>query len=198
MKDQRSGFTLLELLVALAIFSVLSVLAYNGIESMISSKQHVEKEADRLAALQIAVTRLSRDLEQAVNRPVRNESGEEEPAFVSRFSREEELELTRTGWANPAGRRRSSLQRVAYGLNEGKLLRYSRPVLDQSSGQEPYSQTLLEQVDSLEARFLDHSGNWHDQWPPATPRSRDLPRAVEITLELKDWGEIRRLLVLTD
>lgn len=198
MKDQRYGFTLLELLVALAIFSVLSLLAYNGINSMITSKQHVEKEADRLAALQIAVTRLNLDLEQAVNRPVRNEFGEESPAFVSRSSREKDLELTRTGWRNPAGRQRSSLQRVAYRLTEGKLLRYSWPVLDRSSGQEPYSQTLLEQVDSLETRFLDHSGNWHDRWPPATPRSRDLPRAVEITLELEDWGEIRRLMVLTD
>ncbi|MFO7760678.1 MAG: type II secretion system minor pseudopilin GspJ [Desulfobia sp.] len=200
MKDQGSGFTLLEVLVALAIFAVLSLLAYNGIKSMITSKQHITKEADQLAALQLAITRLSRDLEFAVDRPVCNEFGEERPAFVSRSHLEEELELTRSGWRNPADHQRSSLQRVAYRLMEGKLLRDSRPVSDQAYGQqqEPFSQELLDQVNNLEARFLDHSENWHNRWPPANSHSRTLPRAVKITLELEDWGEVNRLLVLTD
>lgn len=194
----RQGFTLLEMLVALAIFAVLSVLAYDGLKNMIYSRDQVEKESERLSSLQITVTRLSRDLVQAVNRPIRNEYGNERPAFLFRSFSGEGLEFTRTGWRNPAAHPRSHLQRVAYRLKEDKLLRDSWPVLDRGPGQSPFTRTLLDRVNSFQPRFLDQLGNWQEQWPPSGSSSGALPRAVEITLNLEDWGRIRRLVVLSD
>lgn len=180
----------------MAIFAMLSVLAYSGLKAMVASRAQVEQEAERLGALQMAVNRLGRDLAQAAARPVRDQFGRERPAFLWEPGGEEGLEFTRGGWRNPAARPRSHLQRVAYRFAGGELFRDSQPVLDQAPGQEPYTESLLDKVDGFQARFLDSQGQWRDRWPPAESDPAALPRAAEITLELEDWGRIQRLVPL--
>ncbi len=192
------GFSLLEMLVALTIFAVLSVLAYDGLKNMIASREAVSIESERLSALQLTVTRLCRELEQSVNRPVRDEFGNELPAFLSRHSNENILEFTRAGWRNPAAQARGHLQRVAYHLHKNRLVRNSWPILDRPPGQQPYTQFLLDRVSNFQSRFLDQLGTWREQWPPTGPGGNSLPRAVEITFDLEDWGRIRRLVVIGD
>lgn len=178
---------------ALSIFAVLSVLAYSGLKAMVASRQQVEQEAERLASLQMAITRLTRDVAQAVPRPIRGESGHELPALASDAGGN--LEFTRGGWRNPARRPRSNFQRVAYRLTGGELLRQSWPFLDRAPGQEPFSELLLGRVSSFQVRFLNSTGSWLEQWPPEG-EPVVLPRAAEISLELEDLGRIRRLVVL--
>ena len=62
----KRGFTLLELLVALSIFSILSVMAYGGLQSVITTKQSTEKAAERISEIQLVMMRISNDLRQAV------------------------------------------------------------------------------------------------------------------------------------
>ena len=69
------GFTLLELLVALSIFSVISVMAYGGLQTVISTKQATEKSAERISQIQLVMMRISNDLRQAVTRKIRDEYG---------------------------------------------------------------------------------------------------------------------------
>jgi len=106
-------------------------------------------------------------------------------------------DLTRSGWSNPAGVPRSTLQRVAYELDDQKLRRDYWLMLDRTLDAEPVSAVLLEQVREVKLRFLDGNQTWHEQWPPlgysAPDAPRVLPIAVEITLELEDWGRIVRL-----
>jgi general secretion pathway protein J len=197
VRSPAAGFTLLELVVAMALFAVVSVMTYSSLRAMLDSRQRVEQETARLAAVQITITRMARDLGQATDRGIRDEFGNRQPALIFHSFRGDGLEFTRGGWRNPTGRKRSSLQRVAYRLDNGELLRSSWPVLDRDVAAKPYSQPLLDKVTRFQVRFLDGTANWHDEWPPpAAPEPDRLPMAVEVWLELEDWGRLRRLVPL--
>ena len=144
---------------------------------------------------------LGRDIEQAINRPIRDEYGTTVGAMVAVETGRFQLELTRTGWRNPAGRARSNLQRVAYGLrDDGTLVRAYWNVLDRAQDSEPLESVMLDGVEKLELRFLDADRQWQSSWPsnPLTgqlsnPASGVPPRAIEVTVETKAEGRITRL-----
>ena len=71
-----AGFTLLELLVAVAVFAVVGVMAYGGLQAVMSQQQRTNEHAQRLADLQLAYRVMQRDLEQLIDRPIRNEYGD--------------------------------------------------------------------------------------------------------------------------
>lgn len=194
------GFTLLELLVALAVFAILAVMAYGGLHSVMVTEAAIEDQSKRLAQVQMAFFRLEQDLTQIVARPIRDEFGLEQPALLSGGLQDELLILTRSGWDNPLGQTRSSLQRLAYRLKDGRLWRLQWDTLDRAGLAEPRETVLVDQVQDAEFRFLGEDDQWQSHWPPVqqdgTQDSESLPRAVEVRLSLKDWGEIVRLLLL--
>lgn len=194
----RNGFTLIEVLVALAVFGVLSVMAYMGLGQTLSNADMLGERMQRLEAIQRAIRYLDSDLMQAAPRPVRDLLGDGyEPALRSSFASEYALEVTHGGWTNPAGLPRGTLQRSAYRIEDGELIRYHWRVLDRTINNVPISAVLLDDVDSIVFRYLQPDGEPSDQWPPIGtqgPASLRLrPRAVEIVLTLADEGEIRRL-----
>jgi general secretion pathway protein J len=185
------GFTLLELTVAVAVFAVLSLMAYGGLRTVLDAQQQAAKVGERLAALQMTVRLVEADLAQLVPRGVRDAFGDPEPALATRGAG---LLLTRGGWRNPLGRPRSALLRVEYRLEDTRLLRAAWPVLDRVQASTPHREVLLEDVEALGLRFLGADGQWLEGWPPpAAAGAGALPRAVELTLRLGDWGIIRRL-----
>jgi general secretion pathway protein J len=107
-------------------------------------------------------------------------------------------ELTRGGWSNTAGQQRGTLQRVSYALVDGVLKRSYQTALDTVQGNKPVVQDLLSGVKTIQFRYLDDNQAWQNIWPPAGLQSPDSlvsrPVAVEITLEFKDWGHVRRLI----
>ena len=192
-KHAAAGFTLLELLVALAIFSLLAVMSYNGLKTVLNQQAVTEEQADALARLQKLYLVMQRDIEQAVPRPVRDEYGDELPALAGA----EALQLTRGGWSNPAGRLRSSLQRVGYAYEDEQLVRYSWNVLDRAQDSEPLRQALADEIEEMTIRYLGANNEWEEQWPnplaagnPQQTGAQDLPRAVEITLEHERFGPL--------
>ena len=194
----KGGFTLLELLVALSIFSVLSVMAYGGLQTVISTKQSAEKEAERISEIQLAMMRISNDLRQTIKREIRDEYGDFLPAMQSTQNGDETMSWTRAGYRNPAGLRRSNIQRVAYKLDKQKLLRITWPVLDRAQDTEAVETEVLTKIESIEWRFLNNQLEWLSDWPEigAPPGGAPLPKAVEFTFELQGWGKIRRLILL--
>lgn len=204
MTPASRGFTLLELLVALAVFAIMAVAAYSGLRAVSYTRAAVEEQSRRLAAVQLAVYRLEQDLAQAVERGIRDEYGEPQPALLGGTLTADRLTLTRAGWDNPLAQPRASLQRVAYRLRDGRLWRLHWPILDRGGLSAPRETLLLEKVQAFKIRFLDQK-DWRDDWPPPSPLTEGpppnpdrLPRAVEVSLTLEDWGEITRLLLLPD
>ena len=106
-------------------------------------------------------------------------------------------ELTRGGWSNTAGQQRGTLQRVSYALVGNELKRSYQTALDTVQANKPVVQDLLSGVKTIQLRYLDENLAYQNQWPPPTlqlPESLvKRPVAVEITIEFKDWGVIRRL-----
>jgi general secretion pathway protein J len=126
------------------------------------------------------------------------------PGFNSSFSASSQTnslplaDLTRGGWSNTAGQQRSTLQRVSYALVGDVLKRSYTTELDTVQGTTPVVQDLFSGVKTIQFRYLDGNQAWQNQWPPASlvqPESWwTRPVAVEVTVEFKDWGRVRRLI----
>jgi general secretion pathway protein J len=195
--SRQRGFTLIELLVATSVFAVLGMLAYSGLNAVLLTRAHVTEEADRLKALQLSMSFMLRDIEQTVNRPVRDRYGDEHEAL--KLGAQPLISLTHAGWRNPAGLTRSQLQRVVYDIEDGELFRGVWTQLDGIDADNFLQTRLLDEVVEMEIRVLDESEQWHTDWPPtdsSTEEESTLPLAVEIKLTIEPWGTIRRLIAL--
>jgi general secretion pathway protein J len=195
---RQKAFTLIEVLVAMAIFAILSALAYGTLNQTLLSAELLSDRMDRLQALQRTMRMLTDDLHQLAPRPVRDELGDNfGPALSTGFQSGFAIEMTRSGWNNPMVLPRSTMQRAAYRLEEDELVRYHWTVLDRTLSNEPVVVVLLDGVESLQFRFFQGDGEYIEQWPPLSqdgPANMRLrPRAVEIILRLEGEGEITRL-----
>lgn len=197
MAQVRNGFTLIEVLVAMAIFAVLSALAYMTLGQTLSNSDMLTERMDRLQAIQRTMGYLSTDLMQATPRSIRADLGQQLPALRSSFGDEFAVQLTHNGWPNSSGVPRSTQQRTAYRIEDEELIRYHWNVLDRTVNNVPVATVLLDDIESLTFRFLQQNGEWVDQWPPisvqAASNSTMLPRAVSIILALPDEGELTRI-----
>lgn len=198
--ERPLGFTLLELLVAIAILSLVAVGSYRMLFDTIATRDQAMLRERGLRDLQRAQMLLQRDLLQVVQRPIRDEFGDLQPAFL--IPRENSLEFTRLGWRNPLQQARSDLVRVRYQVSNGRLLREHWPVLDRVRDSTPVQTVLLEKVSDFHVRARS-GGNWAPAWPllgdgQRRPDAQPLPEAVELTFTLAPWGEIRRVIILPE
>ena len=195
MTSRQHGFTLLEVIVVLVIFGVLSLMAYGGLASVLRTRDKVEQSMERTADLQRAYLRLRRDFEQVRLRPARDSFGEAQAALL--VTSDGDVELTRGGWRNPMGQKRSTMERVAYRFDDNKLIRRSWLVLDRAPQSEPVETVVADKVEQVEWRFLNASREWQSTWPAeqtgmAQPDAVP-PVAVELVLHTEDWSELRFL-----
>lgn len=191
------GFTLVEVLVALAIFGIMTTLAYQALGQSLSNADLLTERMDRIRGIQRSMSMLGRDLVQASPRPIRDPIGDGYiPSIRTSLNTEFAIEVTRGGWPNPVGLPRGTLQRVAWRIEEGELLRYHWTVLDPTLSNEPVITQMMEDVDQILFRYREHGGDWAEQWPPigveGSVAERIRPQVVEVILTLEDEGEIRR------
>lgn len=190
-----SGFTLLEILVALFIFSIVAVIMTHALHVIFESESVTEKHSAQLAQLQLATLFLEHDLGQALDRPVINAQGNGEEALIGKS---DTVSFTHGGLGNPGAElTRSTLQRTSYFLEKEHLTRASWEVLDQVNGSEPARRQLLDKVTKLSFDYLDDQGHYNDRWPPANkPKTNALPNAIKVTLYIAKWGELSQVYVL--
>lgn len=203
MKRLR-GFTLLELLIAISIFAMIGLGSYQVLAAVLNAQAVTDAASERLVRMQRTYLRLGQDFRQIIERPIRDEYGESQPALY-RPERGYDLEFTRTGWRNPLRRQRSELQRVAFELDGSTLLRHYWTVLDRAQDSEPRTQVVMENLEALEFRLLDENGQWHQTWPPrrrfagpsagseAQEAPSTLPAALEMRITTPEYGELRWL-----
>lgn len=190
------GFTLLELLVALAVFAVVAAIAYGALAAVLEASEAVGLRNARRAAVVRTLTVLERDILQMARRPVRDEFDQLSPAVVVERPPGARLELTRSGIANPRQEKRSALQRVAYSVEDDTLVRRTWYVLDRTAQTLPTEEILLEDVDGIVFEAL--AEEWSTTWPDTAGQDSaqiviDMPRAVRVVLTLPDLGEVARV-----
>ncbi len=192
-----SGFTLIEVLVAMFLLAIIGAAGFRMLQQINDSRARIENQSDRITELQRTFYYLAEDITQIVDRPVRSSVDSVLPAFQFNLQGSSLFDFTKAGWANPAGDilpPRSTLQRVSYSIEDDRLLRSYWYHLDSLSEEPIKRRQLLSGVEDLTVRFMDPEGAWQEQWPPLNvEEDPGLPRALEFTFTLTDLGSVVRV-----
>lgn len=191
-KRAQAGYTLIEILIAIGIFSALSLSAYTALSALSKASAAAEQQSVMLAQLQRTIARLDADVRAVVGRP----SFDAAPnASVSDFSGQStSFGAVRSGWANPLGQPRAQLQRFQWQFQAGALQRLYWPTLYPTRRSEVQIESLAVDLEGWSIRYFSPSMGWQSRWPSGPGEA--LPQAVEFTLNHTHYGEIRRLIVL--
>jgi general secretion pathway protein J len=197
---RQRGFTLVELLVAMAILAMIAALGYRGLNAILDAEVRVQEQTRRWNDVGQFLEHFGQDLAFAIARPVRDAGGGVRPALVLfgspgelREQPEGQLALTRLGHRE-AGNKQGDLQRVGYRLRNGTLEYLVWASADAAPGASASVSPVLEHVAALQFRALDRNGTWSALWPAGL--SDSLPRAVEARIRLESGEQVTRLVAL--
>ena len=214
MKDARKyqgGVTLVELLIALLIFSLISSVGVYALRLTVDGREQLVRVDERLREWQLARLIIRQDLIQLTPRSVRDEFGDVLPSsiiggigFSGRRPVAGETALigfVRDGLENiGTDTPRSTLQYVEYLEKDGNFVRRTRPFLDNARGQRTRDRVLFENVEDIELSFLagqnNRGLNWVENWP--SPDGSGVPRAVRLTMVSSRLGEVEQLFWIGD
>lgn len=200
MKQNKAvgGFTLLELLIAIALFTLLATACYRLLATAIQAQGTTAQVWEKLRVYQKARLIIKKDIHQIVARPIRDSRGERQFAFSGgKFDRGKKVlfTFTRSGWHNLLSMPRSDLQRISYVIEADQLVRYYWSVLDIALDAPPVRQVVMEGVENVNVAFLDQKNRWINLWPPASEEQKIrmtlLPAALRIIFTHENYGKIQ-------
>lgn len=189
---KQQGFTLLELLLAMAIFAMISLAGFTIFNTVLNSEESARLKMDRLNNIQTTFLLMERDFGQLARRHVRVDGYESSNAYIHSqsdgFSDEgNAIAFVRHGWTNPnMVLPRSELQSVAYRVKDDTLERVHFLFVDPVLGEEPKVRPLIDGVEEIAFEYFVDK-----KWQKELPSSK-LPTGVAVEITLSDMGEIRR------
>jgi general secretion pathway protein J len=194
MKRQVLGFTLVEMLVALAVFSILSIMAYRALDAVLALDERSSNNLVSDSAKHRAMAIMLQDFLHIRPRVVRDERNDYQRAYET--TEEYAVRFTRGGLpmlaSMPAG-----MQRIAYAVNDdNELLRWVWPQLDSTSDVEPISRVLVAGVEKFVVEQLDDNNVYVNAWPPINEdvRMNGLPKMIRLRLKFEDGDQLERLI----
>ncbi|MCC2601989.1 type II secretion system minor pseudopilin GspJ [Sphingopyxis yananensis] len=188
-RGNDQGFTLVEMLVALALFAAIAAMGVTLLRSSVNSQESVQKRLSSMGGVNRLRAILAEDLAQALSRRTRDVAGAEVPAFVGTA---EDMAFVHGGAGGWEGRSAPDVQRVRYALENGTWTRAVQPMLDGTVMGK--GDVFARDIAQATLRYRDGRGGWHDMWPIAD--GTELPRAVELTLVKNNTPPLRMLFAL--
>ena len=190
-KYSTRGFTLIEILVALALFGILASITSGAMYYAFNARTKVSAQADQLNRLQLALSLIEQDFNQTIPRSIYGNDFHLFPAFIGRT---DYVEFTRGGLPNPNhAAQQSTLQRVALLCQKSRLLRRTWPALDTPDREHFQDQILLDHLKKCDFAFLDKQLKRREEWDgmPQTPSSKNAatPKAIQLNFTLAQWGK---------
>jgi len=195
---RQSGFTLIEVLLAIAIFAVISLASFSVFDGVIRSEEVSEKQMERLNNIQRALLVMERDFLQMAMRSIRIEGEEPSRDFIFAdnggfSSSAQAIAFVRSGWTNPGLLiPRSDLQSVAYRVEDNTLERLHTNFVDATVGEEPKRRELIGNVLSLELTYF-----YRNKWQQEVIKGQ-LPQAINVKIDVEDYGIIERKFIVAD
>lgn len=185
LRRRGSGLTLIELMVALAVFAVLGTLTYRGANEMFASNQHITAELERWRELVRAFQIVDSELLQIVAVQSANTPTTDTTPAIHVTSQPPSL-----SFVSLAGGRHP--ERVTFRLNQDRLEWERSPV--EKAG-EAERDTLIAGVEAARWRFLSDSG-WSESWPNANATRNTIPAAIGLELDVTGIGQVNRIYAL--
>ena len=176
----KKGFTLVELMIALSIISLVSISAMQMLDQIVIARDRNKAVMEAEWELFLLKNQITEDIDNIVNRSIRDQLGAREAAMILNL-RDIELLFTRGGMPIFA-LKQTSLMRVAYDLEEGTLFRYYWRNLDRTEGEEPVKQEVAKNIKRFVVEVYSKSyGGYKSNWKSTI--KEPLPSAIRITLE---------------
>lgn len=207
-KQKQTGFSLIELLLAIALFAVISLLSYHALSSLLQLEQALNQHDRQWQSVMLLFDTFEQDVRSAVPRSMRISIGQSQQAWLAKTSLSErndaQLQFCRMppiarGASFSTVANASIIRRVGYRFSLGKIERLTWPLLDgisQAGTMLPERLALLENVRRMQLRYLSaNPAQWHDRWP-LPQQDEILPRAVELRVTLDSGQIVHRLVSL--
>lgn len=207
MKHRAQGFTLIEVMVATAILSLVASIVWAGFAQTARNKESVERINDRYHAIRMSMDRMQRELSMAFVSAQRNLASPV-PTPLTAFIAQDHSGSDRIDFASFAHRRlfrnapESDQCELGYFLvndpsNRGTkaLARREQNRIDEEPEKGGRVDILLEDVRALDFEFLDpSSGEWVETWDTtqAMGQAARLPTQVKIRITVPDLREPSR------
>ncbi|MBI2785153.1 MAG: GspJ family T2SS minor pseudopilin variant LspJ [Legionella longbeachae] len=194
------GFTLIEILIALAVFAILATITTSVLYNAFTTRSRVNEQSERLSKIQLAISLIQQDTIQTVERPIRGNDMRLFPPFIGQTNY---LEFTRDGDVNPGSiEKRSTLKRIAYVCQSGTLLRRTWANLDPVNRNVYEDKLLLDHLINCHFEYLNQNSQtlpeWREQAVNINQSKEPLPKAVQFNMTLQDLGEINLLFTIPE
>jgi general secretion pathway protein J len=191
-KRPASGYTLIEVIIALAVFAILSTMSASVMLQAFKTKARLAEETERINKLELAVALVRRDVEQILNRSIRGNEMHLFPPFIGESNY---TEFTRGGYVNPnATVQSSTLKRVALICKDQSLTRRSWATLDSPARSDRQDKVLLNDLDGCTLSYVSQSQEILSAWRPYAvsqgQKNASIPAGIQLTLQLKHLGKV--------
>ncbi len=187
------GFTLVEVLTALLVLSLLALMSYRGLGAVLDAREHVRDETNKWQSVAAFFARFERDVELASPRAVRSGAGVA-PAWSGVVVAQSDARLEFSRFASAEGV--DTARRIGYRLNDKQEIElWVWPGLDAAPDTVPARYPVLAGVKVFELKYLGPTLAWVDTWPVSSG-DLPIPRAVRLRIVLASDEEIVRIFAL--
>jgi general secretion pathway protein J len=178
----KKGFTLIEVLISLAILSIIAIVSTNFLQSSIDLRNQSKSKVDDIKVFNLGVSTIRRDLMSTVNLPMRDNFGNQLPNFIGSNT---DKKITFLGFINRIDSSRSSISRIEYLFDDTKFIRRVYFTADPYDYDDHIDSVIFDNIDDVEISFLSDN-RWFTEWPAGQTAAYKIPKLVKIEINDKD------------